>query len=473
MEKIRFFNDMLMFAQPKEEAPEGLFDGSDDDETTFYKEFSLAPYEFNERKANERLDSYRKGNVSFENTSDPNTMYFGIQMGWDDYEVESRQKNVEYVNKVTNSLRSITNQFKYVKQAFLPVNDAPQYYTAYELFSEDGKNISCVVFFGYMFFGIESWILPGAKKDRKQYFSRNAPLFKQLFDNYSENVDFSKTQFLALSTSGSFINIPVKHNGELLTEEPGSKHFYEDIFSFVGTVLSQQANVQYLDLLHTESQLLNADQDGSANFFTRNRMKSYMIDVADIKNGTVKDEILYTGKAIRYFSLWDTNSDYVEEGEIQELFQLVNTDWDSELSSVVKVLYKYQWNNDLDDISVNLGDFDIKSLFDKFDEYELEYKMPTLYKAYVNGIMGKFTEGALIQTAKITYFRYVYNRKTVQNPDEVIVNVDNACMKILRELTKFVDYVKKKKSKDSDKRTESNTDGILRLFFLSGLNSLF
>ena len=44
MEKIRFFNDMLMFAQPKEEAPEGLFDGSDDDETTFYKEFSLAPY---------------------------------------------------------------------------------------------------------------------------------------------------------------------------------------------------------------------------------------------------------------------------------------------------------------------------------------------------------------------------------------------------------------------------------------------
>ena len=54
MEKIRFFNDMLMFAQPKEEAPEGLFDGSDDDETTFYKEFSLAPYEFNERGLGDR-----------------------------------------------------------------------------------------------------------------------------------------------------------------------------------------------------------------------------------------------------------------------------------------------------------------------------------------------------------------------------------------------------------------------------------
>ena len=149
------------------------------------------------------------------------------------------------------------------------------------------------------------------------------------------------------------------------------------------------------------------------------------------------------------------------------IIALVNTDWDSELSSVVKVLYKFQWNNTLDDISVNLGNFDIKSLFDKFDEYELEYKMPTLYKAYINGIMGKFTQGAIIQTKKITYFKYVYNRKTVENSEELITNVDNTCMKILRELTKFVDYINKSKNKESDKEFQSNTNGILRMIAFS------
>lgn len=472
MEKIRFFNDMIMFAQPKEDAPDGLYDGNDDDESAFYKEFSLAPYEFNEKKAYERLDSYNKGNVSFENTSDPNTMYFGIQMGWDDFDVKSREENVGYVNEVTNCLRNITKQFNHVKQAFLRVNDAPQFYTAYELMSEDGNNISCVLFFGYMFFSIESWILPGAKKERQQYFTRNAPLFKKLFDNFNENVDFSQTQFLATSTSGSFINIPVKHKGKLLTEEPGSKQFYEDIFSFVGTVLSQHANVQYLDLLHAESVFLNAEEDGTTNFFTRNRMKPFVIDVDDITDDAIRNEVLFTETSKRYYPLWGANSDYTDEGEIQEIFQLINTDWDKDVSSLVKVLYKYQWNNNLDEISVNLGDFDIRSIFDKYDEYELEYKMPTLYKAFINGIMGKFTDGALIQTTKITYFRYVYNRKDVNNPDEVLLNVDRACIKILRELTIFTDYINKKQSKDSNKRVQSNTDSILRLIGVTLLNSI-
>ena len=467
MDKIRFFNDMLMFAQPKEEAPEGLFDGDDDDETVFYKEYSLAPYEYNERNANERLDLYKRGISSFENTSDPNTMYFGIHFDWDNFEVASEQNNVDYVNRVTNCLRSITKQFSHVKQAFLRVKDAPQYYTAYELVSEDGNNSSCIVSFGSLFYAIESWILPGAKKERKQNFSRNAPLFKELFDNFRENVDFSETQFLALSTSGSFVIIPVKHNGVLLTEQPGTTQFYEDIFSFVDTLLCQHANVQYLDILHVESDFLNTSEDCKASFFTRNRMKPYMIDVTEIKDTTLRDEILYTGRSKRFYSLFGENSDYSDEGEIIELTQLVNTDWDSELSSVVKVLYKFQWNNTLDDISVNLGNFDIKSLFDKFDEYELEYKMPTLYKAYINGIMGKFTQGAIIQTKKITYFKYVYNRKTVENSEELITNVDNTCMKILRELTKFVDYINKSKNKESDKEFQSNTNGILRMIAFS------
>lgn len=473
MEKIRFFNDMLIFSQPKEEAPEGLFDGDNDDETTFYKKFLLAPYEYNERRVNERLDSYRRGNVSFENTADPNTMYFGIPFGWDNYEFTSEEQNVEYVNKVTKCLRSITKQFSYVKQAFLRVNDSPEFYTAYELVSEDGKNMSCVVFFGYMFFAIESWIFPGAKEERQQFFSRNAPLFKKLYDNFNESVDFSETQFLALSSSGSFINIPVIHNGVLLTEEPGSKQFYEDIFSFVDTVLSQWGNVQFLDVLHIESVYLNNDKDGTVNFFTRDRMKHYMINITDIKDSSVRDEILYNGTSKRYYSLWSADSNYVDEGEIIELTKLFNTDWDSELSSVVKVFYKYQWNNGLDEISVSFDGFNIKLLFDKFDEYELEYKMPTLYKAYINGIMGKFTEGALIQTTKTTYFRYVYNRKTIQHSEEVITNVDNACMKILREVTKFSDYIKKKDSKAESTRIQSNTESIWRLILMSGLNSVF
>jgi len=385
-------------------------------------------------------------------------------------DIQSFLKNIEYIESVTKCMQSIVKQFKIVNQVFLRVKDLPHYYTVYELQSEDGaKNRSCVVCFGMMFAQIESWLFPGAGKERIQFFTRNAPLFKKLVDNFSEDADFSQTQFLVASTSGSFLNIPVMHDGILLTEDSGTEQFYKDVFAFVDNLMMQFFNVQYLDIQRTEAKFLNAKEE-MANFYTRDKMMTYIIGVNEIKDVELREELLTAQAAKRHLLLWDNSGTYAEEGEIEELSHLMNTDWEEEGSSVVKVLYRYLWNNGTEELCASIGKQDVKSLFDNFDEYELEYRMPTLYKAYINGIMGRFSEGALIQTTKVTYFKYVYQQKDDRKRDEILNNVDTACMRILRELTKYCDYIKKRSDKESDKRAESNSDGLLRLFAMSFLS---
>ena len=137
------------------------------------------------------------------------------------------------------------------------------------------------------------------------------------------------------------------------------------------------------------------------------------------------------------------------------------------------MLYLHQWENGLCEVSAKLGDYNLSPIFNQFDEYELEKAMPHFYKACFNGKMGLFEQGAIVQTPKMFYFRYVYKPDKDTEEEQILQKIDRLCMKILLELTKFSDYVEKRNEKEGDKKAEANTNSLTKMMLFHGLSSLF
>ena len=474
MKTLRFLNEMVHFVQPIELAPAGL-EGTENDDKPYLEGYCLLPYHEDAITARALIHAQTKGELCYPQPGQRKQM-FGLPASFDEYDTKafSQSANGLYFKWVKESMKSMANHYQYVKQAYVLINNTPLFFTLYLLVPEQTKDISCIVTFADLFGDIDQWVLPGAEKYKRQFFSRNAPLFQKLVNAYTPGVDFTSTQFLAVSGTSSFLNIPVMRQGKLLTESPFGNQFYEDVFALANNLISQYNHAtKYLWPLHMEAVYLNSDTPSPCNFFTHDHMSHYLTEVKDITDDNLRNDILFEGQASRRFSFWGETPQYDENGQILERFSLINTDWSEELSSWARVLYLHQWENGLCEVSAKLGDYNLSPIFNQFDEYELEKAMPHFYKACFNGKMGLFEQGAIVQTPKMFYFRYVYKPDKDTEEEQILQKIDRLCMKILLELTKFSDYVEKRNKKEGDKKAEANTNSLTKMMLFHGLSSLF
>lgn len=473
MERIRFVNDFLRFMQPIEKAPKELLNEEYKNKPLFL-DFELAPYIDDENSHPKHLEIIADGLLIATN------MFLKKEIT---DEIASKQKYVNYCHMGFIFMERICSTYKYVRQAYICDENKSNYYTFYILKTEDCKNYSCIINLGNLCCDVGQYILPGVKKDSRQYFTRNAPLFAKLLNAtkgpliraYKHTVNILDTQFLFASSTISFINIPVMVNGELLTESPESKTFYVDILKFTNNVLSQYNYVNdYLKFLRAESIYLDADKnEESPSYFTRDLMKDFITEVNDIKDENLKNDILFSGKTSRKLDKYSRDVKYTKNGDIEEHIQLMNTDWHPTISLTCKVMYRYKWSCGLEEISAKFPNGELGKFLMQCDEYELERFMPTVYKACFHGACGEFDKGALILSNKCVYFRYVYKYDEKNDEDDILRKTTDLCTRLCLELNKFIDYKSKSASKLKQSKSEAERNYMGRYFMLNALTDLF
>lgn len=470
MKNLRFLNEMKVCFLQEDLVSQEIKKAVAVDKL-YFVDFNLRPYEYIDCVAQEVITAYNNEDRHIDASYYAYRM-FALPLN-KDVPQEVRTCNSSYVDKVIFSLENITNQFKYVRQVYLFDEREKLYYTVYLLSSEDGMNQSCIVALGSMFTDVEGEIYPAVLDTTFQFFSRNAPLFTKLYKNFARNVDFSEKQFLVASSSASFINIPVMHRGVLLTESPENEQFYEDIFAFVSNILRQFFHVrEYLWMQREESIALAGEESCSLPFFSRNRMKPYLCNVMDIDDKELINEILEKGKAERKYPLWNNDTE-MSLGFVEEHYILYVTDWKcTPTPSRVKVLYVFHWKNGKDEISVSFGKIKMEKYLELFDEYVLENRMPLLYRSYINGKMGRFEEGALMQTTQLSYYKYEYPQTVKDSLDNILRRVDSDCFNMLREEYKFNDYLQKKDVDEERRKDEARSEANERVVIGVGLSKV-
>ena len=472
MEKIRFVNDFLRFMQPIEEAPKELLNEEYKSKPLFL-DFELTSYEYDENAAQKRIAEITETGLF--NTGNLECNLFGLPVNNATSEIASQQKNDNYICMGVKFMQTVFSTYKYVRQAYVCDEKEPYFYTVYLLTTADGKNCSCIIYLGELFCDIEQYILPGARKEARQYFKRNAPLFTKLFHAFKGDPEVLDTQFIVASSTASFIDIPVMVNGVMLTENPDSEKFYEDILKFTVNILSQYNYVNdYLKFLRAESIYLDAEKNEiSPSYFTRDLMKDFITAVDDIKDNNLKDDVLFTGKTKRKLDKYSRDVKYTKNGDIEEFIQLINTDYNPSMALMCKVMYRYKWGCGLEEISANFCNGKLGEFLMQCDEYELERFMPTVYKAYLHGSCSEFDKGALILSNKCVYFRYVYKYDDKNDEDEILRKTTDLCTRLFLEFHRFIDYKSKSESKLKQSKSEAERNYMGRYFMLNALTDLF
>ena len=400
---------------------------------------------------------------------------------YEEYVISKRKTTaplIEYYEQVSNCLNSIVNEYKYIREYYFSDKDQPgACFVLYVLISEDMRNATCIVFGSILWSIQKETISNTVPEERKQLMSRNAPLLYKLTNAFNRNVDFSTTQFIAATETGGFINIPLIKDGNEVIGPLEKKETFIDLFSFVGNVVIQTNRyckllMQRINLLHL---MLDENTNSKTNFFTYDRMKPCLIEVNELKDSKLQNEILYNREAKRMINLSDDMGDPSDESEIEEHFKLVTTDNLPVDGLDVFISYTTKWfDNTMDFTYRIIGKIDMDMLLNEYDDYELKNRMPTLYKAYINGLKGLFQEGALICTTKISFFIVEVENFTERTDlDEWKNKADKACFNIMHEFSKFWHYRELREKKESDRKTDLTQSAWTRYVGIKLLASLF
>lgn len=148
--------------------------------------------------------------------------------------------------------------------------------------------------------------------------------------------------------------------------------------------------------------------------------------------------------------------------EIQETIQIMdNFDFhDEEVAATVA--YDICWPDGMHSWSCKIP-ICFSDLLTRFDTYELESKLPSLSKAYYNGMMNRFKEGGLIENNyKEMIYLYDYDQYNKGKANKIHIDRSASLKKVILEIIKFNQYVGLKNAKENNKDSEKFKDTLKR-----------
>ena len=86
--------------------------------------------------------------------------------------------------------------------------------------------------------------------------------------------------------------------------------------------------------------------------------------------------------------------------------------------------------------------------------------------------MGRFEEGALMQTTQLSYYKYEYPQTVKDSLDNILRRVDSDCFNMLREEYKFNDDLQKKDVDEERRKDEARSEANERVVIGVGLSKV-
>lgn len=227
-------------------------------------------------------------------------------------------------------------------------------------------------------------------------------------------------------------------------------------------------------LLQTTMMRFAFINSGNSEFFGANVMKNFIVDPDELPYDK-RNHLLRFGhleRILDYSNSELSNTEISGFNEIQERIQVFES-FDPRDSQVIAFAsYDICWP-DASHSWVCKIPISITQLLNKYDFSELDSKIPNISKAYSNGMINNFEDGAIVETNKgeLIYF-FDYNDHNKGKENAIHLKCSKWLKQTMIELVKFNHHLKIKESRESSKSSGKYGDTITRGIIYQFIGSL-
>lgn len=382
----------------------------------------------------------------------------------------------EYQVSMMKFFNHLDTMFPKIVELYLKQDNNEDYvWVLYELHSPDDTNIVLQFCFVDMFYNTATFVCAPENAEMEQFLKRNASSLYKFVQN-SKKFDSSRYRQECVDINPGFtiLSVPVRIDGIDRFGKIGTDEVFNHACRFANLVLKEHGRLTKVVTQRVGMIRLNEGSSDHNSLFFYDDMKPFISNVSDIpdkdKNQLLNDSFVENG----YFLFPDQQHFEEEIPEVEEHLQLLSNDYNPYEEQVVFTYYIIHWQDGKEEWACQLENAAFNWLWEEYDDYELEAKIPTAYKAIMNGRKGKFDKGALIETRTVTFFKYEYEGVlSVEKKEEICDNCMETIKRICEELAIFFNYLKMKQKRESGKRDERNQEYMGRMMIFQALHNLF
>lgn len=368
--------------------------------------------------------------------------------------------------KVLGFVSNFRNVFPKIGVYYCSMDDNPDFALVfYVLFDSNLKSFALLLSFCNRFDSIAS----AFEEDyAKNFANRLSPTLFSMYESGLQLMNFQSFYGNAfiISPGLSFAICPL-HDGL----DNASISYWQNISpkgldNIVQRYLASVIETVFLEapLLQTTMMRFAFINSGNTDFFGANVMKNFIVDPNELSYDK-RNQLLRTGyleRTLDYNNSELSSSDITGYDEIQERIQVIES-FDPRDSQVIAFAsYDICWPDASHSWACKIP-ISITELLNRYDFSELDTKIPNISKAYSNGMINNFEDGAIVESnnGELIFF-LDYNDHNKGKENAIHLKGSKWLRQTMIELVKFNHHLKIKEARENSKSSGKYGDTITR-----------